>query len=86
MLALAEIQQGHDGGLFVLLGVSLEDFGNDRLALLVESEGDVGVVVCGVAVLDPFMLVLLVFSTLLISVFQRVPVPGPGLTDSLENL
>lgn len=45
MLALAEVQKGHDGGLFVLGGVSLEDLGHELLVLGVELEGDVGVVV-----------------------------------------
>lgn len=51
MLALAEVQQGHDGGLFVLGGVSLEDLGDELLVLGVELEGDVGVVVGRVSVL-----------------------------------
>lgn len=51
MLALAEVEQGHDSGLLVLRGVALEDLGNDSLILGVELEGDVGVVVGGVAVL-----------------------------------
>ena len=29
MLALAEIEQGHHGGLFVLWRVTFEDFGNE---------------------------------------------------------
>lgn len=51
VLALAEVEQGHDGALLVLGGVSLEDLGNDGLILLVELEGDFGVVVGGVSVL-----------------------------------
>lgn len=51
MLALAEVQQGHDGGLLVLGGVSLKDLGDELLILGVELEGDVGVVVGCVSVL-----------------------------------
>jgi hypothetical protein len=51
VLALAEVQQGHDGGLFVLGGVPLEDLGDELLILGVELEGDVGVVVGCVSVL-----------------------------------
>lgn len=51
VLALAEVQQRHDGGLFVLRGVSLEDLGNQLLVLGVELERQVGVVVGCVSVL-----------------------------------
>ena len=51
VLALTEIEKGHNGGLLVLGRVALEDLGNDGLVLLVELEGDVRVVVVGVAVL-----------------------------------
>lgn len=51
MLALAEVEDGHDGGLFVLRGVPLEDLDNDGFVGGGEFEGDVGVVVGGVAVL-----------------------------------
>lgn len=52
VLALAEVEDGHDGGLLVLRGVALEDLGDDGLILGVELEGDVGVVLGGVAVLQ----------------------------------
>jgi hypothetical protein len=52
VLALAEIEKGHDGGLLVLRRVALEDLGNDGLVLLVELEGEIRVVVVGVAVLS----------------------------------
>jgi len=45
VLALAEVQKGHDGGLLVLGGVSLEDLGHELLILGVELEGDVGVAI-----------------------------------------
>lgn len=51
VLALAEIKNGHDGRLLVLRRVSLKDLGDDDLILLVEFEGDVGVVVRRVPVL-----------------------------------
>jgi hypothetical protein len=51
VLALAQVEQGHDGGLFVLRRVALEDLGDDGLIFGSELEGDVGVVVGGVAVL-----------------------------------
>ena len=52
VLALAEVEQRHDGGLLVLGRVPLEDLGDDGLILGGELEGDVGVVVGGVAVLS----------------------------------
>jgi len=51
VLALAQVQQGHDGGLLVLGRVALEDLIDEFEVLLVELEGDVGVVVRFVAVL-----------------------------------
>lgn len=52
VLSLAEIEQRHAGGLLVLRGVSLEDLGNDGLIFRVELEGDIGVVVWGISVLE----------------------------------
>jgi hypothetical protein len=51
VLALAEVEEGHDGGFFVLRRVALEDLGDDGLVGGGELEGHVGVVVGGVAVL-----------------------------------
>jgi hypothetical protein len=51
VLALAQVEQRHDGGLLVLRRVALEDLGDDGLVLLGELEGNLGVVVGGVAVL-----------------------------------
>lgn len=51
MLALAQVEDGHDGRLLVLRRVPLEDLGDELLVLRVELERDVGVVVGGVAVL-----------------------------------
>lgn len=51
VLALAQVEQGHDGGLLVLLGIPLEDLGDDGFILLVEFEGDIGIVVRGISVL-----------------------------------
>lgn len=53
VLALSEVEDGHDGGLLVLRGVALEDLGDDGLILSVELEGNIGVVVGRVAVLQP---------------------------------
>lgn len=50
-LALAEVQQRHDGGLLVLRGVALEDLIDELEVLLGEFEGDAGIVVRAVAVL-----------------------------------
>lgn len=52
MLALAEVQQGHDGSLLILRGVAFEDLVDELEVLLRELEGDVGVVVRVVAVLS----------------------------------
>lgn len=51
MLALAEIEDRHNGSLLVLRWVALEDLGDELLILGVELERDVGVVVRGIAVL-----------------------------------
>lgn len=51
MLALAQVQQGHDGGLLVLGWVSLEDLIDKGEVLGVELELDGRVVVWLVAVL-----------------------------------
>lgn len=51
VLALAQVEQGHDGGLLVLGRVPLEDLGHERLILRVELKRDVRVVVGGVSVL-----------------------------------
>lgn len=51
VLSLTKIKQRHDGGLFVLWGVSGEDFLHELLVDGIEFEGDVGVVVGRVAVL-----------------------------------
>jgi len=51
VLPLAQVQQGHDGGFFVLAGVSRQHFLDELFILGVEFEGDVEVVFGGVAVL-----------------------------------
>ena len=51
MLPLAEVEEGHHGGFFVLRGVAFEDFGDELLVDFIEFEEDAGVVVWGVAVL-----------------------------------
>ena len=57
MLALAEVEEWHDGCFLVLGWVAFEDFGDDLLVGGVEGEGEAGVVVFGVAVLEKRMLV-----------------------------
>lgn len=51
MLSLAEIQQRHDSGLFVLRRVSAKDFLDELLILGVELERYVGIVVWRVTML-----------------------------------
>jgi hypothetical protein len=51
VLALAEVEQGHDGSLLVLGRVSAEDFFDELLILGVEGEGNVEVILGCVAVL-----------------------------------
>ena len=51
VLPLAEVEEGHHGGFFVLRGVAFEDFGDELLVDFVEFEGDGGIVFWGVAVL-----------------------------------
>lgn len=52
VLALAQVEDGHDGGLLVLRRVALEQLDDDGLVLRRELEGDGGVVVGRVAVLQ----------------------------------
>lgn len=51
MLTLTKIENGHDGSLLVLRGVFLENLCDDGLILLVELEGNIGVVVRCIAML-----------------------------------
>ena len=51
-LALSEVEQRHDGGLLVLGWVAGEDLFDYGLVLRAELEGDGGVVLGGVAVLQ----------------------------------
>jgi hypothetical protein len=51
VLALAKVEQGHDGSLLVLRRVSAEDFLDELLILGIEGEGDVEVVLWCVTVL-----------------------------------
>lgn len=52
VLALAQIEQRHDGGLLVLAGVAGEDLLDELLILLVELEGYRGIVLGSVSVLQ----------------------------------
>ena len=52
VLALAEVEERHDGCFFVLRGVAFEDFGDELLVDGVEFEGYGGVVFGAVAVLE----------------------------------
>lgn len=52
MLALAEVEERHDSGLFVLGWVALDDFVDEAFILGSEFKGDRRVVVGGVSVLD----------------------------------
>lgn len=76
VLALTQIEDGHNGSLLVLRRVTLEDFGNDGFILGVELEGDIGVVVGGVAVLNVAEVSQLI---------SRGPDPGDG-THHLQSV
>ena len=52
VLSLAEVEKRHDGGLLVLAGVAGQDFLDELLILGVELEGNAGVVLGRVAVLQ----------------------------------
>lgn len=52
MLTLTEVQEGHDSSLLVLRGVTGEDLFDELVVLLGELEGEGGIVLGGVAVLD----------------------------------
>lgn len=51
VLALAEIEQGHNGGFLVLGRVARENFFDELLILSIEFEGNAGVILGAVAVL-----------------------------------
>jgi hypothetical protein len=59
VLALAEIKKRHDGGLLVLRGVSGDDLLDELLVLGSELEGDRGVVLRRIAVLQAVLAVQL---------------------------
>ena len=52
MLPLTEIKEGHDGGFLVLWRITFEDLFYEPLILWCEFEGDGGVIVVGISVLD----------------------------------
>lgn len=52
VLALSEVEKRHDGGLFVLRGVSGNDFLDEFLILRIEFEGNFEVVFRSVAMLQ----------------------------------
>jgi hypothetical protein len=52
MLSLSEIQQGHHGCLFVLRWVALQDLIDEPVVLLCKLEGNVGVVLGGISMLE----------------------------------
>lgn len=51
VLALTEVEDGHHGGLLVLWWVARQDLLDHGVVLLIELEGDVRIVISGVAVL-----------------------------------
>lgn len=52
MLTLAKVQERHDSSLLVLRGVTGDDLFDELVVLLGELEGEGGIVLGGVAVLD----------------------------------
>jgi hypothetical protein len=52
MLTLTKVQEGHDSSLLVLRGITGEDLLDELVVLLGELEGEGGIVLGGVAVLD----------------------------------
>lgn len=40
MLPLTQVEEGHDGGFFVLRGIAFEDLGDELLVDRIEFEGD----------------------------------------------
>lgn len=62
MLTLAKVQDWHHRSLLVLWRVAFEDLVDELVVLLVELEGDAGVVVVGVTVLDTPPLALAIFE------------------------
>ena len=57
MLSLSKIEYGHHGSLLVLGWISLEDLFDELVVLLVELEGDVGVVLGGISMLQLKLLI-----------------------------
>lgn len=85
VLSLTEIQQGHDGRLLVLWGVSAQDLFDELLIGGIEFEGDVGVVVGAVAVLLEVLLVGLLWSSAM-GMVERVVVGHVVGTYDLEGV
>ena len=59
-MALSEVEEGHDGGLLVLRWVAGEDLLDELVVLLGELEGEGGVVLGGVAVLQRIKILAIV--------------------------
>jgi hypothetical protein len=52
VLSLSKIQQWHHSGFFVLWGIALQDLVDELVILLGELEGDVGIIVGSVTMLN----------------------------------
>lgn len=52
MLALAEIEEGHYGGFFILWRITFQDLGDQFVVYVVEFEGNFGVIAGRVAMLE----------------------------------
>jgi hypothetical protein len=52
MLSLPEIQQGHHGCLFVLRWIAFQDLIDELVVLFCELEGNAGVVLGGISMLE----------------------------------
>jgi hypothetical protein len=76
VLALAQVQQGHDGGLFVLRRVAGDNLFDELVVLFGELEGDRGVVLGGVAVLCGSD--LLAFLSICVQLFDLQHAIGDG--------
>jgi hypothetical protein len=82
VLALTQVQQGHDGGLLVLWRVAGDNLFDEFVVLFGELEGDRGVVSGGVAVL--YSSTLLAILSILVQLLDWQDASGDGIARTVD--
>jgi hypothetical protein len=85
MLSLSEVQKGHHSCLLVLGRVAFQDLIDELVVLLCELEGDAGIVLRGISMLESKLLVAaeLLWSSLELKGNSRLARYRSQLSDSL---